>query len=85
MIPKSTWGLPTVDIISYGTGVCLGQCVSRRGRVVGPCLFWIECLGAEVRRPTVCAPLRNGLPVGKANSALHIGSRWLQVRVMLGS
>ena len=56
-----------------------------RPRVVGPCLFWIECLGAEVRRPTVCAPLRNGLPVGKANCALHVGSRWLQVRVMLGS
>ena len=56
-----------------------------RPRVVGPCLFWIECLGAEVRRPTVCAPLRNGLPVGKANSALHVGSRWLQMRVMLGS
>ena len=30
-------------------------------------------------------PLRNGLPVGKANSALHVGSWWLQVRVMLGS
>jgi hypothetical protein len=56
-----------------------------RPRVVGPCLFWLECLGAEVRRPTVCAPLRNGLPVGKANSALHVRSWWLQVRVMLGS
>ena len=56
-----------------------------RPRVVRPCLFWIECLGAEVRRPAVCAPLRNGLPVGKANSALHVGSWWLQVRVMLGS
>ena len=56
-----------------------------RARVVEPCLFWIECLGAEVRRPTVCAPLRNGFPVGKANSALHVGSWWLQVRVMLGS
>jgi hypothetical protein len=59
--------------------------VVRRPRVVGPCLFWIECLGAEVRRPTVCAPLRNGLPVGEANNALHVGSRWLQMRVMLGS
>ena len=56
-----------------------------RPRVIRPCLFRIKCVGAEVRRSAVCSSLCIDLVVGKANSALRVRSRGLQVRVMLGS
>jgi AraC family transcriptional regulator, regulatory protein of adaptative response / methylated-DNA-[protein]-cysteine methyltransferase len=41
MIPKSTWGHPTVDIISYATGVCaLGNALVARS-VSGVCAILI--------------------------------------------
>ena len=57
-----------------------------RRRVIRHYLFRrIKCLGPHgLRRSTVCASSRNGLFVGKADSALHVRSCGLQVRVVLG-
>jgi hypothetical protein len=57
-----------------------------RRRLIRHYLFRrIKCLGPHgVRRSTVCASSRNGLFVGKANSALRVRSCGLQVRLVLG-